>query len=368
MMSWMCPRSCSTRAGVNALDDNPRNRVCAGASRKSICFTITLAIGIQRRQSHLVELRGSGRTVGRERQQHFQHIGVTRHYPRMQKRIPMHGILRAHAVKQRIRIRQHLRVEEVVQAHRLIPAFQSCGYVRARHWRPCSPGSSGLGCVFNLRHDQILDFRTTFPPRWDDRITSAASTRRRTFSLTRAITCVPSRECPPSRKKLSFTPTRSTFNNGARIFTSSSSTSVRGSTYASSESRFPFTLGNAARFTFPCSVTGRLRNRDERSRHHVVRNSLPQIFAQAPCASGSARRQHQICNQAVSRPAHLPWPRPRLPAPRDAGPARSKLRSARRDSRGLSLAHPLGREMRSRHWAASAQDLRCGTCARRVRC
>ena len=45
-MSWMCPRNSSTRAGVNALDDKLRKRVCAGASRNNICFTITRAMGL----------------------------------------------------------------------------------------------------------------------------------------------------------------------------------------------------------------------------------------------------------------------------------------------------------------------------------
>ena len=44
-MSWMCSRSLRTCAGLNAAPASSRSRVCAGASRKSICLTMTLAIG-----------------------------------------------------------------------------------------------------------------------------------------------------------------------------------------------------------------------------------------------------------------------------------------------------------------------------------
>ena len=79
----------------------------------------------ERGKSHLVELCGRGCAIGREVQQHFQHIGVARHHPRMKKGIPMHGIFRAQAAEQRIRIGQHLRFEKVIQAQRRVPAFWS---------------------------------------------------------------------------------------------------------------------------------------------------------------------------------------------------------------------------------------------------
>src|SRR3954454_6292056 len=47
---------------------------------------------------------------------HLHHVGVTSDNPGMKVRIPMNGILTAQAVIERIRIRQHLRIEEVVEA------------------------------------------------------------------------------------------------------------------------------------------------------------------------------------------------------------------------------------------------------------
>jgi len=43
----MCARSTSIRLGVKATEARPRSRVWAGASMKSICRTITFAIGVR---------------------------------------------------------------------------------------------------------------------------------------------------------------------------------------------------------------------------------------------------------------------------------------------------------------------------------
>src|SRR5579883_213060 len=48
--------------------------------------------------------------------QHGDHVLVARHHPRMKKWIPMNRIVLAQRAKQRIGIRQNLRIEKAVQA------------------------------------------------------------------------------------------------------------------------------------------------------------------------------------------------------------------------------------------------------------
>src|ERR1044072_7197862 len=70
-----------------------------------------------------------------------------------------------------------------------------------------------------------------------NRIRTGASTPN--ASRTRDITCVASSECPPSAKKLSYTPTCSTRSTTAQIPASTSSAGVRGATYAPPNSARP---------------------------------------------------------------------------------------------------------------------------------
>ena len=64
-----------------------------------------------------------------------------------------------------------------------------------------------------------------------------------------------SSECPPSAKKLSCTPTRSTFSTSAQIPASTSSTGVRGATYRSASAVYSG-AGSALRSSFPFGVSG----------------------------------------------------------------------------------------------------------------
>ena len=71
------------------------------------------------------------------------------------------------------------------------------------------------------------------------------------------MSCVPSSEWPPRRKKLSSTLTPSTASSADRIAASSVSTSVRGATSSPSRSVFDASgAGSAARSTLPFVVSG----------------------------------------------------------------------------------------------------------------
>ncbi len=74
-------------------------------------------------------------------------------------------------------------------------------------------------------------------------------------SRARVATRVASRECPPSSKKLSSTPTRSTPSTSAQIPASTSSVGVRGATYASAAPESSG-AGSARRSVLPCGVSG----------------------------------------------------------------------------------------------------------------
>ncbi len=70
-----------------------------------------------------------------------------------------------------------------------------------------------------------------------------------------------SREWPPSSKKSSCTPTRSTPRTSTQIPASSSSVTVRGAAYpAANSGRAPSGAGNAARSIFPFAVNGNAAN------------------------------------------------------------------------------------------------------------
>ena len=77
----------------------------------------------QRRQlgePHRFQFLGGVGAIGREVLENGHHIGVTGHHPGMQKGIPMHRILAAQPVIQRIRVGQHFLVQQVVQAQRRV--------------------------------------------------------------------------------------------------------------------------------------------------------------------------------------------------------------------------------------------------------
>jgi hypothetical protein len=56
--------------------------------------------------------RGS---IGGEGVQNFKNIGVAGHHPSVQERIPVNGIFPAKALKQRIRIGENYRIEQMVE-------------------------------------------------------------------------------------------------------------------------------------------------------------------------------------------------------------------------------------------------------------
>ncbi|GCL40104.1 hypothetical protein SR1949_52380 [Sphaerospermopsis reniformis] len=76
----------------------------------------------------------------------------------------------------------------------------------------------------------------------------------------RETICVASRECPPSSKKLSFTPTDSTFSTCNHVCVSSSSMGLRGATYFSTIVLSNSGFGRARRSILPLGVCGRFSN------------------------------------------------------------------------------------------------------------
>jgi hypothetical protein len=87
---------------------------------------------------------------------------------------------------------------------------------------------------------------------------SGTSTRKaaRTREITRAATS----ECPPSAKKLSSIPTRSTPSTSPQMAASTSSAGVRGAAYAPAPSVPTSGAGRARRSTLPLGVSGSASN------------------------------------------------------------------------------------------------------------
>jgi len=79
------------------------------------------------------QLRRARCPVGDEAMEHLDHVGVARDDPRVQVRIPVDGILGAQTVVERIRIREDLRIEQVVEAERGIQDGGAGGSGRRHH-------------------------------------------------------------------------------------------------------------------------------------------------------------------------------------------------------------------------------------------
>ena len=67
-------------------------------------------------QSHGGQLLRRGRTVCRKCVQHFHHFDVASDHPGMKKRIPNDRIVFAQSTIERIRVGQHLGIEQAVEA------------------------------------------------------------------------------------------------------------------------------------------------------------------------------------------------------------------------------------------------------------
>jgi hypothetical protein len=78
---------------------------------------------------------GSRCPVGRKALQHFDNIDVARDDPSVQERIPMNGSFAAQAMKQRVGIRENLRVQEMIETESSARALQpGNGFAFGRHY------------------------------------------------------------------------------------------------------------------------------------------------------------------------------------------------------------------------------------------
>ena len=203
------------------------------------------------------------------------------------------------------------------------------------------------------------------PPR---RLTSAAtvgaSNRLRIASSTssaermRLISRVASSEWPPSSKKLSSMPTRSSPSTSANSAHSISSCGVRGSRRTCAGVR----LRRRQRPAVELAV-GRQRQpvqHHERRRHHVVRQARAEMRAQRRGIGARARGRHHIGHQPL-----VPGPSSRAItaacATPHAAPAPPRSRRARCGSRASSPARRRARGSPAPRRRASAPGRRCGT-------
>ena len=126
----------------------------------------------------------------------------------------------------------------------------------------------------------------------------------------RETTRVASSECPPSSKKLSSTPTRSSRSTSAQIPASTSSTGVRGATYRVRRRRV---LRRRQRLAVQLPVR-RQRQRlqhHERRRHHVLRQALSHVRAQRGGVHRIRTIRHHVRHQPPVPRRVLAHQRPR---------------------------------------------------------
>ena len=118
------------------------------------------------------------------------------------------------------------------------------------------------------------------PPPWAPRRARGCGTSTSSARRTRDTTRVASSECPPSRKKSSATPTRSTPSTSAQIAASARSVGVRGAAKPPSSAPRP---GRGEGPAVHLAVGGegeRVHGDHEGGGDHVLRQPLPQVVAQ----------------------------------------------------------------------------------------
>ena len=135
----------------------------------------------------------------------------------------------------------------------------------------------------------------------------AAAAPRPSACRTREITCIASSECPPSSKKLSCRPTRSTPSSSAQIPASSVSASPCGRLVRSAgHTRRPSGAGSALRSSLPFGVSG---------------SASSHTYAAGTMYSGSS--PDRCARSSSPAPAALPAAPPRTP-PAASRPARPR--------------------------------------------
>ncbi|CAA9359059.1 MAG: hypothetical protein AVDCRST_MAG68-4252 [uncultured Gemmatimonadetes bacterium] len=137
------------------------------------------------------------------------------------------------------------------------PPAPSCSMNQSR----CCANDSGSGCPRSAgsmpaarvpagRSGRAKSASTWRSKRWPGATSTPSAWR------TREITCIPSSECPPSSKKWSHRPTRSTLSTSRQMEASAVSTSPTGASYARATPALPSGAGSALRSTLPLGVSG----------------------------------------------------------------------------------------------------------------
>ena len=165
---------------------------------------------------------------------------------------------------------------------------------------------------------------------------------------------------PPSSKKLSSMPTRSSPSTSANSAHRISSCGVRGARRTVVGARSG--AGSARRSSLPFGVSGSRSSTTNAARHHVVRKAPTKMRPQRRrirCVS--TRSRHHIGHQPLVARRH---PRAQSPPPAphsDAAPAPPRSRQARCGSRASSPGCPHAQESPEPRPHASAPGPRCGT-------
>ena len=124
---------------------------------------------------------------------------------------------------------------------------------------------------------------------------------------TRETTCVARSEWPPSSKKLSRRPTRSTRSTSAQISASACSVSSAGASYSRAARASPSGAGSALRSSLPLGVSGSALQRHERA---------PAPCTPAGSAAGGRAARPPPLHPPRTPPAACRPARPRAPRPR----------------------------------------------------
>ena len=175
----------------------------------------------------------------------------------------------------------------------------------------------------------------------------------------RLISRIASSECPPSSKKLSSIPTRSTPRTSANSPHRISSCGVRGARQPLPRRK----LRRRQRATVELAVRRQRQTiqNHQRRRHHVVRQPQPKMRPQRRSIDRRPRRRHHIANQPLAPSRilarnHRALGNPSLPQQRRLDLARLNAEPAQ-----LDLPRPPGPQTPEPRPPASAPSPRCGT-------
>ena len=164
---------------------------------------------------------------------------------------------------------------------------------------------------------------------------------------------------PPSAKKLSSIPTRSSPSTSANRPHSSLLLRRARRTRAPPPSRSG--AGSALAVELAVRRQRQTLQHHKRRRHHVVRKAATQMRPQRRRIHALTRRRHHIGHQPLAARRILARHHRRLRHARDAAPAPPRSRQARSGTRAASPARPHARGTPAPRPRASAPSPRCGT-------